>query len=260
MLSRTEKLRFFGFSFISLMGMVLLFNLILHYPVRSGMSELEKIELGKKYGEKAVAIEEEITDSERIYREIQKKLNMLERFEPAENNHLTEDQIHRHYQVVEHCWEKIRSYKRDYISQIPEGFGRAIALYSQAGIVYTLCKAEGLAEAKMTEPEFDWVSKRLWEASLFAVNQKLKSGKVRPEEKDSLIQARERLCQLLGLYKEEPGNVQYFPEKLDITKIPRHNVELFLRFKNEVRWRRINFSNVEFDYDDIMNAAQALPE
>jgi len=259
MLNRTEKFRFFGFSFVALMGMVFLFNFIWHYPVRFERSEEKRIELGKKFGKKAIDIEDDINNAEQTYNAIREKLDRIPGFKPPSDNHLTEDQINKYRGVVDHCWDRLRSYRRDYVKNLPEGVARGFAIAAQGSIILQLCRIEGLAEEKMTEEEFNWVKKQIWEAALFAVNRKFESGKVRPEEKASLSDIRERLCWGLLLYKET-DKVEYFPEKLDTSRIPRHNVELFLRFKNEIRWRRISFEQMEFDYQDIMNAAQALPE
>lgn len=260
MLTGTEKFRFFGFSFVALMGMIFLGNLILHYPVSSELSEERKEELIKLYGERAVSIDEEMKNAEQIYLKLERELRKIPKFVPPENNHLTEDQIQKHYQIVDHCWKRFKDYRRNYLEQIPErGLARGLAMVFHGPALLALCQAEGLLETKMTGEEFDWVGKRMWEAALFAVNQKFKSGKVQSEEMELLKIHQEQLCQLLGLV-EESDQIYYLPEKLDLSKIPRHNVELFLRFKNQVRWRKINFETIEFDYQNIMNAAQILPE
>jgi len=112
----------------------------------------------------------------------------------------------------------------------------------------------------MTDEEFDWVTERMWETALFAVNRKIASGKVKEEEKERLYRAREQLCHMLRLIKEENNQIKLLPEKLKLSKIPRHNVQLFLQFKDEFRWQDVNFREIEFDEQDIMRSAQVLPE
>ncbi len=253
-----EKFRFFGFSFVALMGMVFLFNFILHYPVRSEMSEDDRVMLGKKFGKKAVDIEEDINKAPHTYEEIVAQLNKIPRFRPPQNNHLTEEQVHKYYHVVNHCWERFRSYRRNYLKQI-QGIGRGVAIFAQGSTLLGLCQIEGMGEVEMTEEEFDWVKQRMFEVALFAVSEKIKSGQVQAEEKDQLLMARDQLCRVLDFYKET-DKIEYFPEKLDPSRIPRWNVELFLRVKNEFRYRKINFENIKFDSQDISRAAQDLPE
>ncbi len=255
MLNRTEKFRVFGFSAVWLIGMIFLFDLIVHYPVRSE----EKEDTGDKVTSLAEQIDEDLANAQNTYDAISKKLSRLPKFVPPENNRLTENEIHQYYQVVEHCWSRFRSYKRNYLQQLPPGFNRGAAMYAQAPALMDLCQIEGLGKAKISRKEFDWVKQRLWEAALFAVLRQLKSGKVKPEEKDQLMTNRNTLCWMLD-FKKDANPIQYFPEKLDTSKIPRANVELFLKFKNEVRWRNLNFEKIELDNRDILNAAQALPE
>jgi len=251
-----DSIKTIGLSIICFAGMILLFDLILHYPVKSQQYVEAK---PKASGYTALEIEAQVKDPLPLWEEHEKKLDKLPAFVPPADNHLTEEQIHRYYQVVEHCWSRITEFKNVYLGAAKSGFGKAILMYGYATTMYELCKVEGLDLAQMREEEFEWVRNRLFEAALFALNRKLARDKMTPEEKDALLGIRNQLCWVLHLHKDA-NPPEYYPEKLDTSRIPRHNIDLFLRFKNEVRYPQVNFTKVEFDRQDLMKAAQDLPE
>jgi hypothetical protein len=251
-----DTIKAVSLSLICLLGMILLFNLILHYPVKGQLYVETK---PKASGYAPLEIEAQVKNPIPIWEQHAKKIEKLPAFVPPADAHLTEDQIHRYYQVVEHCWSRLGEFKNVYLGAAKSGFGKAALMYAYAPVMYELCRIEGLDLAQMREEEFEWVKSRLFEAALFALNRKMAKDKMTAEEKDTLVGMRNQLCIINGLYKDA-NPPEYYPEKLEVSRIPRHNIDLFLRFKNEARFRRVNFNKVEFDYQDVMKAAQDLPE
>ena len=235
--------------------MILVFSLILHFPVRAQItSDPSK----PNYTKAPMELEADYKDPVPIWETHQGRIEKLSVFNIPSNNRITEDQIHRYYKVVDHCLKRLAEFKKTYLGQA-KGFGKALAMYAYSSTALQLCKVEGLDLAQMRDEEFEWVQTRLFEVSLFALNRKFETGDILPEQKVILQGTREQLCFVLGFYKESPGKIEYFPEKLNLNNIPRGNVALFLKFKNEVRYSKVNFENIEFNEADILNAAQQLP-
>jgi len=259
-----EKIAVWGFSIAGFLAMALLFNLILHYPLNSQSSEIDQmvavLERNPNVDKEQLEIEKKLAKGEDIWMDHKKTLDQLPKFKPPKDNHLTEHQIHRLYQIVDHCWKEFRKFNQGYANRQTSGFGKAALIYFFGGIVLDLCTIEGQVQTQMTDEEFAWVRERMWETALFAVNRKIASGDVKEEEKEPLFRAQDQFCHMLGLVKDENNQVKTLPEKLKLSKIPRHNVQLFLQFKDEFRWRDVNFRNIEFDEQDIMRSAQVLPE
>jgi len=255
-MGKSDSIKAVLFSIVCFVGMSLLFTFILHYPVRAQKYVATEI---KSKGRNAMEIETEIKNPEGIYEEHFNNVKKLPTFHPPADNHVTEAQLHAYYKVVDHCWQRITEFKQTYIGSINGSMGKLIMLNGYASTMMDLCKIEGLDLAQMTEDEFTWVRDRMFEAALFALNRKLSSGKLPEKEQADLERTRQEICTVLGLF-EDKNPPAYHWEKLDLKKLPRRNVVLFLRLKNEVRYRYVNFTNVEFDEQDIMKSAQDLPE
>ena len=250
-----DYLKVGGVAAVCFAVMVLVFNLILHLPVRA---QITTDLLKPNYGKAPMELEADYKNPIPIWETHQSRIQKLPVFNIPASNRVTEDQIHRYYKVVDHCFKKMAEFKRTYLGSA-QGFGKALAMHAYAGTALQLCRVEGLDLAQMRDEEFIWVQTRLFETALFVLNRKFAAGDIKPEQKVILEGAREQLCFVLGFYKESPGKIEYFPEKLNLNNVPRGNVALFLKFKDEVRYSKINFEHVEFNEPDILNAAQQLP-
>ncbi len=253
-----EKVKLTLFSLLSLGCLFFVFSKIYFYPAPEKKPEISEAELKKFATPSAYEYEEKLKKRKERYFELRENLTKLPPFRPPADRHLSEDQIERFWLVVNHCFQSFKEFRNRYLKKIKIPFAKAMATVAWAGVVYDVCMVEGLNKAQMRETEFNWVRDRLFEAALFAVNRKLSSGKYTPEEEEKLKRIQQQLCWGLGLKQDNP--LKFFPEKLDISKIPRHNVELFLKYKDKVRWRKVNFEGIEFDYNDIMGYAKILPE
>lgn len=244
-----------GLIVVCFAGMILLFDVILHFPVKAQKYAGPPVKIGERTSED---IEAELKNPEPTYQEHENNINRLPQFTPPPDNHLTEDQIHRYHNVVVYCWDRVSEFRRTYVGVAQDDFVQLAALYGFGGIMFKLALIEGVDSQHMRFEEYDWVQARLYEAALFAANRKWEMGKFTPEEKPVLEAARDQLAFMLGLEDEKTGKT--LPEKLEIKNIPRTNVQLFLKFKEEARYQRVDFSKVQFDEQDIMSAAQVLPE
>jgi len=239
-------------------GMVMLFGVIFDLPARS-QQFLDPTPKDKGYNFDEIA--DQIKDPYPHYEQYADRVDKLPEFEPPADNHLTEEQIHKYYQVIMHCWSRISEFKKVYVDHPESGFGKALLLFGSGDVIVKLCQVEGLDKAKMREEEFDFVRYEIFKAALFAVNVQLAQPGLSSETTDALLSARVQLSQMQGL--DPPADPWKPPnKKFDASQIPRHNIALVIKFKDEVRHRRTNFKNVRFDYEAIMKAAQAqgLPE
>lgn len=269
---RNEKTQMYLFGIVFFALLLYIFNSIYHFPVKGeeGQKKKEKekydIPLSNPKAERdrqiAKAIELDFENAKEKYEVLEKVFTRFPRFRPPSNNHLTEDQIHRHYTVVEHCVKARREFAERYVKGKRLGFIGAVALYGYVPELFALCRAQGFVKAKIGEDEFEWVSKRLWEVALFAVNIKWRAKDFNsPEEKERLKRIRDKLSEMNGLYEsDKEGKWIFHPERLNTKNIPRHNVELFLKLKDEVRWEDVNFRYITFDNEAILKEAQRLPE
>ena len=255
-MGKSESVKAVLLGILCFLGMSVLFTFILHYPVRAQKYVATEI---KSKGRNPMEIEAEIKNPEAIYEEHFRRVEKLPKFHPPADNHVTEDQIHRYYKVVDHCWQRITEFKQTYIGSITSPMGKLIMLNGYATTMLELCKIEGFDLAQMDENQFFWVRDRMFEAALFALNRKLSAGQLTEKEKAKLKRTREEICNVLGLVEDKNPPVYHW-EQLDLKKLPRHNVKLFLRLKDEVRYRYLDFTKLEFDEQDIMKAAQDLPE
>jgi hypothetical protein len=251
-----DLIKVVGLMVVCFAGMAWLFVVILGYPVRP---QLYVEASPKDQGYTVEELTDQIQNPLPYYQEHARKIKSLPEFVPPANNHLTEQEIHNFYAVVAHCAARVTEFRRTYVGSARSGFGQAMLLYGAGDVILNLCKIEAFGTTQMTEKEFDWVQKKLFETALFAINRKYQSGDITEQEKEPLKKAQEQICWVLGFYKD--GNPpDYFPEKLDAQGVSRFNVELFLKFKAEVRFQGIDLTKVNFNHDDIMRAAQPLPE
>jgi len=190
-----------------------------------------------------------------IYEKHKSSLAQLPPFSPPEDNHLTQEQIDKYWITYHTCAERIKELRQKYLQQIKVPIAKALATVKYSRWVYTTCLVEGLDHAQMTEKEFNWVKKRVWESALFIVNCLLDSSPHHPQ-REQLKRTQQALCRILQLYDEEKG--QYFPEKLNLEKIPRSNIELLLNNKDKIRWQDVHFEQLEIDSDLVMKCARQL--
>ena len=168
---------------------------------------------------------------------------------------LTQEQIDKYWITYHTCAERLKELRQKYLQQIKVPIAKALATVKYSRWVYNTCLVEGWDHAQMTEKEFNWVKKRVWESALFIVNCLLESSPHHPQQ-EQLKRTQQALCRILQLYDEEKG--QYFPEKLNLEKIPRSNIELLLNNKDKMRWRDVHFEQLEIDSDLVMKCARQL--
>lgn len=249
-----DKLKLAVLATACFAGMIALFVLILDFPVRA---QIPKVITEHSYDKSPMQLEANYKNPLPIWEAYQSRLEKLPRFSPAPNNHLSQEQIDKFYIVATHCKKKIAEFKQKYLGAT-QGFGKAMAMAGFADIVLELCLVEGKDMAKIREEEFNWVQNRLFEAALFTLNRKFKSGDYTPEEEEPMNMTREQLCLLLGLWEEKEAKMNFYPEKLKLKNIPRNNIELFLKNKDKVIYSKFRFDKMQFNEQDIMNAAQEL--
>ncbi len=210
--------------------------------------EVGAIEIHKKYSFKGSG------EIEKLEAEIRK----IPRFRKPKHNALTRSQVEKFNGVCMVCIKEAREAGQKHFSS-PPGFFKVLALYFNLPMMFNLCRNRGLVEHSMTEEEFDWVREQLFKAALFSINRKFATKTVSDAELPVMTRAQQSICRNLGLLEDKEGYTDYYPERLNIKEIPRCNVELFLEMKDQVRWTYVNFSSVNFDNQDIVRAAQALP-
>ena len=252
------------------------FHALVNYRPRSDSVTPEAIEAEKEQVSMPGMISPQLQADEAGARKIKRKWATLKeqhdhlmaeyqkipRFRPPRDNHLTAEQILAMSDIYWQGREAVKAFERNELGPRP-GFFKALATYAYIPAYVEVLRRQGLVKHQMTDEELSWVARRTMEAGLFAVNRKWETRQGTPEERERIKQLRQDLAGNVGLSEGNPpekGGTKYFPERLDASKIPRHNLVLFLDHSGEIIWSGINFFYLTFDREDILRAAQALPE
>ena len=257
-----EKLFLAIFSLVSFALLSFAFFKIYYFPSPKEEKKNEPLpELNKIATESALEYETDVLSRlPEIYEKHKRSLAQLPPFSPPENNYLTQEQIDKYWTAYYTCAEMIRQLREKYLKQINIPFAKALAAVKYSRWVYTTCVVKGLDLAQMTEDEFNWIKKRVWESALFVINCQLNNSPNHPQ-KELLIRTQQALCRLLKLYQEENQGYKYLPQKLNLKNIPRSNIELILKNKNRIRWQDVHFEKLDIDDELVMKcASQLLPE
>jgi hypothetical protein len=206
----------------------------------------------------AIEIQREMAEGADKNEELDKKYKMIPRFHKPNSNIITREDVERTHYVWTNCVGEWKEFRGTHLKQPPRFF-KVLALYAYLPAMLHVCWRESLVDLQMRHEEFNWIMERVQEAALFCVNRKWNHQSISSEELPHLKRTRRGLCRNLKLEEEIDNELVFYPERLDITKIPRCNVELFLEMKDQVRWVHIDFRQISFDEEDIMRAAQELP-
>lgn len=197
-----------------------------------------------------------------IHDRLMAEYSKIPKFTPPANNHLTEKQVLALHDVYMIGVLAARNFQIYDLGKSPRFF-KAVASYAYLPALIENAKMEGLVKNQMTMEEMDWILQREMEAALFASNLKWNAGQGTPEERQRLKRVRNGMAFILGLKEEkkyEEGGLFYYPERLDSSKIPRANLALFLKLKDQVDWVEVHFDQITFNEAQILEAAKALPD
>ena len=100
-----------------------------------------------------------------------------------------------------------------------------------------------MAEVNMSKAEANWIADRMMETVVLVANRTLETGPASEKEKKHLLYMRKKAAENLSIVDyDENGDVIPRPELVDVTQVPRHNLELLLKDPLKFRYFSVNFA------------------
>ncbi len=217
--------------------------------------------LDKRYTEmNAEAFAEDLDKLEMFHKK-------MERFKPPENGHLTKDQVGRFHGAYRGAVREFNDFKKYKIRGVGPGTSQAFTFAALAPVMIPHLRLKHLAKANISKREANWISDRMMETALFAINRKLETGPSAEWEIKHMPHLRDNIAKNLSVIDyDEDGNQIPDPDHVDLTRVSQHNLRLFLKDPEKFRYFSVNFNPsgtvMQFDTLDILQNAQAegLPE
>lgn len=214
---------------------------------------------------KARKIVEAAAGLEDDYEYIEKRYQKIPPFTPPANLHLTPDNIKKLIGARKEYVRDYKHFKNKVVGKSP-GLYRVIALVGMHEAYHFVLMKKSLTAHKITEEEFYWTADRLFEASLFCVENKFKNEQLEKKQRKHLKGIRTQLYKLTGVTQDlENGSILFDEGLLNaiLARIPRRNIELFLDHCPDFEWHKIHFKTriikISFDRDAILAAAANNP-
>ena len=193
---------------------------------------------------------------------IERQLAKLPRFSVPKDRHITQTHIDKYLQVVHKVRSDFDKFKKEKIGKRPSMYS-VLALYGMADNYIGFLINKALVENDITSKQFNWTRDEIFMAALFCMNDRLQKPDISEEE---IKRINEMQTQMYLHLKAGDFNDDGFvpePEKVNLAKVPKHNISMFLKNKKIIIYQKVNFMKpieIQFDYQSILAAAANNPE
>ena len=193
-----------------------------------------------------------------------KRYRNIPEFTPPEDGRFTREHIKKYIETYKSYVEQRKRFDRK-LGNSPSIF----SIFAVAGVItakHNLWEMNALVKNNIRKEEFEWIRDRLFEAGYYCVKHKIENENLPPKQHERLSDLKDTLEKALGIKKtvtkgDEEVTV-YRPDKLDLSSIPRRNIELFLENYLSIHYSKVHYDRpveIKFDKAAIMASASNNP-